>query len=475
MEKQMLTSFSDHQRTDAMKKYKIIEPYLNKQETIKEISIKNKIPIRTLYRWVQKYEHDGLVGLIRKTRTDFEQIKVSEEVCKKIEEFVLRYKKISTKTLSRKITSYCKENKLDIPSYSQIYKLRKRIPKSLIQLAHEGEKTYKEKYDLIAIRETTRPNEIWQADHTLLDINLLDEKGNINRPWLTIILDDYSRAVSGYYLSFSAPSAINTALTLHQAIWTKKDSSWPICGIPENFYTDHGSDFTSNFMEQVAVDLKINLIFSSIGIPRGRGKIERFFQTINQVFLEGLPGYIENNCNEKLFTIQEFKEKLHSFLINEYNQTSHSSIKVSPIKKWSEQSFLPNMPNSLEELDLLLLEIPKTRKVHSDGIHFQSLRYTNPNLSAFVGEPVLIRYTPNDLAEIRVFYKNKFLCNAISPDISNYEINMDDLIFARNKRKKLLKQKIPVPSSVELLIEEKKYEEITPPPKKSILKRYYNE
>ncbi|WP_441652485.1 Mu transposase C-terminal domain-containing protein [Enterococcus faecium] len=34
------------------------------------------------------------------------------------------------------------------------------------------------------------------------------------------------------------------------------------------------------------------------------------------------------------------------------------------------------MPNSLEELDLLLLEIPKTRKVHSDGIHFQGLRYT---------------------------------------------------------------------------------------------------
>lgn len=40
----------------------------------------------------------------------------------------------------------------------------------------------------------------------------------------------------------------------------------------------------------------------------------------------------------------------------------------------------------------------------------------------------------------------------ISPDISNYEINMDDLIFARNKRKKLLKQKIQVPISVELLL-----------------------
>ncbi len=122
-----------------------------------------------------------------------------------------------------------------------------------------------------------------------------------------------------------------------------------------------------------------------------------------------------------------------------------------------------------------MLEIPKTRKIHSDGIHFQGLRYTNPNLTAFVGESVLIRYTPNDLAEIRVFFKNKFLCTAISPDISNYEINMDDLISARNKRKRLLKQKINAPSSMELLIEEKKAEEIVSPSKKSTLKRYYND
>lgn len=98
----MLTSFSDHQRTDAMKKYKIIEPYLNKQETIKEISIKNKIPIRTLYRWVQKYEHDGLVGLIRKTRTDFEQIKVSEEVRKKNRRICIEIQKNKYKNIVSK-------------------------------------------------------------------------------------------------------------------------------------------------------------------------------------------------------------------------------------------------------------------------------------------------------------------------------------------------------------------------------------
>ncbi|EMW6189310.1 hypothetical protein AAFD55_001116 [Enterococcus faecium] len=56
---------------------------------------------------------------------------------------------------------------------------------------------------------------------------------------------------------------------------------------------------------------------------------------------------MKTTATKKLLTIQEFKEKLRCFLINEYNQTNHSSIKVSPIKKWSEQLFLPNMPNSL--------------------------------------------------------------------------------------------------------------------------------
>ncbi|MFQ7236479.1 MAG: Mu transposase C-terminal domain-containing protein [Enterococcus hulanensis] len=86
---------------------------------------------------------------------------------------------------------------------------------------------------------------------------------------------------------------------------------------------------------------------------------------------------------------------------------------MSNRKKWNSKSFLSNLPETLEKLDLLLLEISKSRKVHSDGIHFQGLRYP-PNLSAFVGESVLIRYIPSDIAEIRVFYRNQFLCNAIS-------------------------------------------------------------
>jgi hypothetical protein len=52
------------------------------------------------------------------------------------------------------------------------------------------------------------------------------------------------------------------ALALRQAIWRKEDPRWQICGIPSTFYTDHGSDFTSKHLEQVADDLNMALIFS---------------------------------------------------------------------------------------------------------------------------------------------------------------------------------------------------------------------
>jgi putative transposase len=38
-------------------------------------------------------------------------------------------------------------------------------------------------------------------------------------------------------------------------------------------------------------DLKLRLIFSTVGQPRGRGKIERLFASLAQVFLSRLPGY----------------------------------------------------------------------------------------------------------------------------------------------------------------------------------------
>lgn len=50
------------------------------------------------------------------------------------------------------------------------------------------------------------------------------------------------------------------------------------------------------------------------------------------------------------------------------------------------------MPDTLEELDGLLLTVPKNRVVQRDGIHFQGQRYLSPTLAPFVGRTITIRY-----------------------------------------------------------------------------------
>lgn len=140
-------------------------------------------------------------------------------------------------------------------SYSTVRSIVTALDPAMLALAHDGAVAFRDTYELVYRRRAERPNAMWQADHTQLDVLVLDA-GRPRRPWLTVILDDCSRAVAGYTVTLGAPSALNTSLALRQAIWTKPEPGWPMCEIPDVLYVDHGSDFTSNHLTQVAADLK---------------------------------------------------------------------------------------------------------------------------------------------------------------------------------------------------------------------------
>lgn len=54
------------------------------------------------------------------------------------------------------------------------------------------------------------------------------------------------------------------------------------------------------------------------------------------------------------------------------------------------------------------------------------------------------------------FYRDEFLCTAISPDLADYSIDIKDIQHARSQRRKHLKQNIASPSTTDLIKEEKK-------------------
>jgi hypothetical protein len=126
-----------------------------------------------------------------------------------------------------------------VPTYHGVYRVVKQLDPALVTLAHAGTKAYRTTFDLLYRREAAHANDIWQADHTLLDLWVLRENGPPARPWLTVIMDDYSRAIAGFGVNFQAPSALQTALVLRQAVWRKTIPQWQICGIPGTFYMEY--------------------------------------------------------------------------------------------------------------------------------------------------------------------------------------------------------------------------------------------
>ena len=230
-----------------------------------------------------------------------------------IEGLALERPRLPIVSIPRRISSFARWMGEEPPSYWVVRDLVRQLPEGLLTLAHQGPKAYSEMFDLVHRREAPRANAIWQADHAQLEIELVRDDGSVAKPWLTVVIDDYSRAVAGYYLAFEPPSVLRTALTLRQGIWRKQDPHWPVCGIPSVLYTDHGSDFTSRHMQQVAADLKMQLIFATPGQPRGRGRIERFFRTVHEMFLCDIDGYLRRSRRKPPLQLRSLKNDFGRF------------------------------------------------------------------------------------------------------------------------------------------------------------------
>jgi putative transposase len=484
-----LHTLSATARQEALARFQIIQPFLERGVPLPEVIHHHGVALRTARRWVQRYRRGGLTALSKRPRADRgTPHRVSPAVVQTIEALALQTPPLSVAAIHRQIVALTTTQGIRVPSYRTVYNTIKQIAPALRTLAHEGSHVYRETFDLLYRREADAPNAIWQADHTLLDLLLTDEQGQARKPWLTVLLDDYSRAVAGYMVAFEAPSALHTALALRQAIWRKSAPAWSVCGIPQLLYTDHGSDFTSQHLEHVCADLKIQAVFSHVGIPRGRGRIERFCNTVNQLLLSRLPGYAPAGYATQVtpvLDLQGFTRAFEHFVLTEYHQTPHSATGVPPHVRWSANGFLPQLPVSLEHLDLLLLTVAKSRRVQQDGVRFQSLRYIDPTLAVYVGEDVTIRYDPRDMAEIRVYHHTRFVCRAVCQELAGETVSLQDIVRARRQRTRALQEQLAarqslvdqllVSASPPVLLPASPLTSPERPPQTPPLKRYVND
>ncbi len=439
-----LSELTDRQREEAMGRFAILRPFLEEGVLLARSAAEAAVPIRTARRWLARYQMDGLVGLPRPVRSDTGRRRMPTEMAELIEGMALCKSPPSVATIHRRLKGVAERKGWPMPSIRSVRSVASGLDPAMVTLAQDGAAACRDRFEMIHRHRAGKPNAVWQADHTELDILILDADGAAVRPWLTVVVDDHSRAVAGFTTFVGAPSALQTSLALRQAIWRKTDPAWQVCGIPDVLYVDHGSDFTSTHLEQVAADLRFALTSSTVARPQGRGKVERPFGTVNTELPADLPCRLEHGrpATPPALSLPELDAAIGAFVVGNYNARQHGEIGIFPRACWIAEGWLPRMPDRLEDLDELLVMVAQSRMIRRDGIRFQGLRYTDPTLAAYVGETVAIRYDPRDIAEIRVFHRDRFLCRAIDQEHAGQTVTLKDIQAARRARRRSLRGEI---------------------------------
>ncbi len=182
-----------------LSKYLVIKPYLEQESSLSTISVDSGVAIRTLQRWIAQYKKHGLQNLDRKRRSDLGKYrKITSQTKGIIEGLFLHKQNISIANITRKINEYCAGQNTTPANYYTVRKVIQAIPKDIATLAKYGDKAYADKYEIIMRRESKYPNQIWQVDHCMLNLKVVHKDNAKENPWLSIIIDDFSRTIMGF-------------------------------------------------------------------------------------------------------------------------------------------------------------------------------------------------------------------------------------------------------------------------------------
>lgn len=273
----------------------------------------------------------------------------------------------------------------------------------------------------------TRPLERVEVDHTPLDILVVDSSTGLQlgRPWITVMIDAYSRMIVGVHISFRKPSVRSVLRCLKHAILPKsyvKDrfprvtGDWPVYGLIDQLVCDNGLEFHAQDLEAACAELGIHVIYCPTRTPQMKGRIERSLKTLNYGLVHIQPGttfatYGERHAYDSertaLLTFEALQELVHRWIVDVYSVSFHRGIQTTPRQKWDEgiAKFAPRLPPSTDVVNVYLGNTA-IRTLSKNGIEVHSLQYASPALQDLRRRrgdiEVTVRTDPDDLGTIFV-------------------------------------------------------------------------
>lgn len=435
----LLSTASEEDLKVANHRFEVVRRHVNREPGLEA----SPVPERTLRLWVARYKEakeqhgSGYLGLIPRTSQRGNRgSKLPEESRALLNQFVEQdYETLKQKTRFATwamLLRACEEKGIVAPSYVTFCLAVRRRPVFENVLKRQGRRaayTHEPFYwqlDPTTPRHGDRPFEIGHIDHTELDVELVcsGTARLLGRPWMTLLMDAFSRRCLALDLSFDAPSHRSCMMVLRACVERHGR-------LPQIVVIDGGPEFQSTYFE--ALLARYECIKKTRPPARARfgSLVERAFGTTNTQFIHNLRGNTQITRNVRqvtkavdprehaTWTLGELHERLSEYLFEVYDTIDHPALGQSPRETFRagfEASGFRMERMIPYDQEFLMATLPTTPKgsakvtpgrgVKIHHIYYWSSRFQDP---AVENRRVPIRYDPFDASAAYAFVEGHWV------------------------------------------------------------------
>lgn len=420
-----LAAASPADKAVAVSRWQVIEPHLTpaKGRKLRRLN-------RTQRRWLTNFRKsqelygNGFIALIPKKKSGNTYAKIEPEVRELmigVITTILESKKSPTSTFAYgKLRLACEKEGYVCPSMKAFRECAKSrsteesVAKTLGPRSRNKLKKFIYFLDATTPVHGDRPWEIVHIDHTQLDVELVcSETGvNLGKPWLTLMVDAFTRRILAISVSFAPPSILSCMRVIRECVRQHNR-------LPYMLVIDNGKEFESVYFEALLANFSIHKKSRPPGHPRYGAVCERLFGTVNKEFIHNLVGNTKHMKNARLvtksfnpklgacWTLEHLTEGLKEFCFEVYDNSKHLSHTLTPRVAYENGMKLSGerkhtlIPYNTT-LEILTMPTNKSgfAKVHNQkGIHLNYLDYWCKEFAPakLHGESVPVRFDPDNI------------------------------------------------------------------------------
>jgi len=402
---------------------------------------------RAMRRWIAKFREAeqsygcGYIGLLPDyAKCGYRMPRIKEEILEILADYIKNeyenHKQKNKREVYGEFRTFCKGKGITaIPSYKVFVAAVNKRPlyeqikkRAGSKAAYPFESFYWELLYTLP-RHGDYPFQITHIDHTQLDIELIDPRtgNNLGRPWLTLLIDAYSRRILAVYLTFDKPSYRSCMMVLRECVYRHNR-------FPEMVVVDGGKEFHSIYFEALLARFNCSKATRPNSKSRFGSIMERVFGTTNEEFIHNLEGNTQATKNVRqltpsvdpkrlaIWTLGELYARLQEWAYEQYDTSEHGGIGQTPAEAFNQGIYLWGRRSGdliTYNDDFVRFTLPSTPKgtallQPNLGVKIKHLYYTaRDNLFRLHREldktQIPVRYDPYDVGHAFAFINGEWV------------------------------------------------------------------